>query len=228
VLDRIVSKEHCIIELRDSRFILRDLGSLNGTYVNGERVNGEAVLPEGAEIAMGQTKARIEQTDQLPQRAPTPIWDKAGYPHEAMGPPTSPQPLSTPGPTPGGFQPLSGPALNLNHLQPPPTAAIPATAEKRLGMKTRVDLAADDAHAIGAQIDATEKGFLPYDKVSKNPAQLAQDYERLRLTHELSREIALERDLPSLLEKILATIFRFVRADRGVIFLKDDTQETKL
>jgi len=229
VLDRIVSKEHCIIELRDSKFILRDLGSLNGTYVNGERVNGEAFLPEGAEIAMGQTKARIEQTDRLPQRAPTPIWDKPGLPHEAMGQPTIPQPLSTPGgPTPGGFQPLPGPALNLSNLQPPPTNAMPASPEKRVGMKTRVDLAADDAHAIGAQIDATEKGFLPYDKVSKNPAQLAQDYERLRLTHELSREIALERDLPALLEKILSTIFRFVRADRGVIFLKDDTQETKL
>jgi len=229
VLDRIVSKEHCLIELRDGKFILRDLGSLNGTYVNGERVNGEAFLPEGAEIAMGQTKARIEQTDQLPHRAPTPIWDAAsGVPREAVAQPTIPQPLSTP----GGFQPVPGPALNLSNLQPPgspqPSAALPSSAEKRLGMKTRVDLAADDAHSIGAQIDATEKGFLPYDKVAKNPAQLAQDYERLRLTHELSREIALERDLPSLLEKILATIFRFVRADRGVIFLKDDTRERKL
>src|SRR6185312_2779902 len=38
LLDKIVSKEHCILEVRDGRFILRDLGSLNGTYVNGERV----------------------------------------------------------------------------------------------------------------------------------------------------------------------------------------------
>ena len=232
VLDRIVSKEHCIIELRDGKFILRDLGSLNGTYVNGDRVNGEALLPEGAEIAMGQTKARIEQTDQLPQKAPT--WDQvSGPPQEAMGQPTIPQPLSTPGASgPSGFQPMSGPALNLSNLQPPasaqPASALPSSSERRLGMRTRVDLAADDAHSIGAQIDATEKGFLPFDKVSKNPAQLAQDYERLRLTHELSREIALERDLPALLEKILSTIFRFVRADRGVIFLKDDTAEHKL
>jgi adenylate cyclase len=58
-----------------------------------------------------------------------------------------------------------------------------------------------------------------------NTDQLAQDYERLRLSHELSREIALERDLPTLLNKILLTIFKFVRADRGVIFLMNPQGE---
>lgn len=86
---------------------------------------------------------------------------------------------------------------------------------------TRVDVT-DKARAIGTQIAAIQKGFLPYDQLAQNPAQLSADYERLRLSHELSREIALERDLPTLLQKILQTIFRFVRADRGVLFLMDD------
>src|SRR5690349_6222773 len=51
------------------------------------------------------------------------------------------------------------------------------------------------------------------------------DYERLRASHELSREIALERDLSRLLDKILVSIFKFIRADRGVIFLKGDGNE---
>jgi adenylate cyclase len=84
---------------------------------------------------------------------------------------------------------------------------------------TRVDVN-DQARAIGTQIAATQKGFLPYDQLSANPQQVAADYERLRLSHELSRAIAMERDLPSLLNKILLTIFKFVRADRGVIFLR--------
>jgi adenylate cyclase len=79
----------------------------------------------------------------------------------------------------------------------------------------------DKARSIGTQIAATQKGFSPYDEIAQNPQQLSQDYERLRLSHELSRAIALERDLPTLLNKILETIFRFVRADRGVIFLMD-------
>src|SRR5690606_29698269 len=35
LLDKIVSKEHCVIEQRGSEFVLRDLGSLNGTFVDG-------------------------------------------------------------------------------------------------------------------------------------------------------------------------------------------------
>lgn len=88
-------------------------------------------------------------------------------------------------------------------------------------MKTRVDLS-DQARSIGTQIDATQKGFLPYDQLATDQMQLSQDYERLRLSHELAREIALERDLEVLLDKILETIFRFVRADRGVILLQGD------
>ena len=55
VLDRIVSKEHCHIDLEDGRFILKDLGSLNGTFVNGERVDNR-VLSGGDEITMGSTR----------------------------------------------------------------------------------------------------------------------------------------------------------------------------
>ena len=60
LLDKIVSKEHCILEQRDGGFILRDLGSLNGTYVNGERVRGEMPLRHGDEIALGSTRARYD------------------------------------------------------------------------------------------------------------------------------------------------------------------------
>src|SRR5580658_5076141 len=60
LLDKIVSKEHCIVELREGQFLLRDLGSLNGTYINGERVRGEQFLRHGDEIALGSTRARYD------------------------------------------------------------------------------------------------------------------------------------------------------------------------
>src|SRR3954465_15071264 len=60
LLDKIVSKEHCILEQRDGQFVLRDLGSLNGTYVNAERVRGEQLLRHGDEIALGSTRARYD------------------------------------------------------------------------------------------------------------------------------------------------------------------------
>ena len=56
VLDRVVSKEHCRIELIEEQYILKDLGSLNGTYINGERVNGQQPLQPGDEITIGSTR----------------------------------------------------------------------------------------------------------------------------------------------------------------------------
>ncbi|MEM7447224.1 MAG: adenylate/guanylate cyclase domain-containing protein [Myxococcota bacterium] len=56
VLDRIVSKEHCHIDLVEDRYVLRDLGSLNGTYVNGARVEHSRVLQKGDEIQLGSTR----------------------------------------------------------------------------------------------------------------------------------------------------------------------------
>jgi adenylate cyclase len=56
ILDRIISKEHAQIQRTpDGRFLLRDLGSLNGTYIRGERV-GEHLLGDGDEITLGSTK----------------------------------------------------------------------------------------------------------------------------------------------------------------------------
>ena len=69
LLDKIVSKEHCVIELRDGHWILRDLGSLNGTYINSDRVSGERGLRHGDEIALGATRARFDDgTTALPSR----------------------------------------------------------------------------------------------------------------------------------------------------------------
>lgn len=56
ILDRIISKEHAQIQRTpDGRFLLRDLGSLNGTYIRGERIS-ERILLDGDEIALGSTR----------------------------------------------------------------------------------------------------------------------------------------------------------------------------
>ncbi len=51
ILDRVVSKEHCNLFLDKVRgYVLEDLGSLNGTFVNKEKVDGEIPLNDGDEI----------------------------------------------------------------------------------------------------------------------------------------------------------------------------------
>jgi adenylate cyclase len=232
LLDKIVSKEHCTIEQRDDGFHLRDLGSLNGTYINGERVVGEQRLRHGDDIALGTTRARFDDGSGQPLAPP---------PSVAAAPAGPPAWQSGAGqasaPVPASHVPASSHA---SPPAPPAYAESAAVARRPLGVTiddvpgdqmppvnaTRVDVN-DQARAIGTQIAATQKGFLPYEQVAGNPQQLQADYERLRLSHELSREIALERDLPTLLNKILMTIFKFVRADRGVIFLMDSNAELR-
>jgi len=54
--DGTVSRLHAVLEMIGSGWCLRDLGSRNGTYVNGERIFSERVLHPGDEIRVGQTR----------------------------------------------------------------------------------------------------------------------------------------------------------------------------
>jgi adenylate cyclase len=103
--------------------------------------------------------------------------------------------------------------------QPPPPPGVPGGTRSALG-GTRVDVL-DAARAIGTQIAAQTKGFMPFDAISNDAKQLKLDYERLRITWELTRDIGLERDLDRLLDKILLALFKFTKADRGVILLRE-------
>jgi FHA domain-containing protein len=54
--DGTVSKLHAVIERYPSGWCVRDVGSRNGTYLNGERIAGEHVLRPGDEIRAGETR----------------------------------------------------------------------------------------------------------------------------------------------------------------------------
>ncbi|CAB4814636.1 MAG: FHA domain-containing protein [Actinobacteria bacterium] len=51
--DVTVSRKHAVIEAREGVFTLRDLGSLNGTYLNNQTVS-ESQLATGDEIQIGK------------------------------------------------------------------------------------------------------------------------------------------------------------------------------
>ena len=55
--DITVSRRHAELERRDDdRVVLRDDGSLNGTYVNRERIERETVLQPGDDVQIGKFK----------------------------------------------------------------------------------------------------------------------------------------------------------------------------
>lgn len=57
--DTWASRNHAIIQIMESQFYLIDLGSLNGTFINGKRVNIPAVLNNGDKITFGTTDSQI-------------------------------------------------------------------------------------------------------------------------------------------------------------------------
>jgi serine/threonine-protein kinase len=57
--DRFFSRHHCLLEIAPPRCFLRDLGSTNGTFVNGQRVQ-EVFLQSGDRVQGGQTVLEVE------------------------------------------------------------------------------------------------------------------------------------------------------------------------
>jgi DNA-binding NtrC family response regulator len=55
LVDGKVSREHCRFQVRSGALELEDLGSHNGTFVNGERLTGARRLAPGDEIAVGDS-----------------------------------------------------------------------------------------------------------------------------------------------------------------------------
>ncbi|QAT85409.1 FHA domain-containing protein [Corallococcus sp. CA054B] len=72
LVDREVSKEHATIEKVGRDFVLRDLNSSNGTFVNGRRVTGEMRLKDGDEIALGSSRLVFHSGEAAPGGANPP------------------------------------------------------------------------------------------------------------------------------------------------------------
>ena len=52
--DVTVSRKHAVLLERDGAFLIEDLGSLNGTFLNRRRIESEAELADGDELQIGK------------------------------------------------------------------------------------------------------------------------------------------------------------------------------
>ncbi|MBK6698104.1 MAG: Flp pilus assembly complex ATPase component TadA [Myxococcales bacterium] len=136
-----VSKHHARLLFRDGRFIVTDLKSTNGTYVNGRKIAQATIVREGDKIYIGDFVLRIESAAAAPAPAPAPQQPEAPTPggafqpgpydgdeletaarenrNSAPRPPAQPVPSVRPPPIPP--QPAAVAA-------PPPMAPMPAPA----------------------------------------------------------------------------------------------------
>ena len=155
--DREVSRKHSQIDRQGDGWILRDLGSSNGTFLNGKRILEPTRLEEGDEVMIGASKLLFR--------------------------------------------------------------VAPAAAEAKNAEIVRSLEGGGELAGVVARVDA-KASFAPVEQVH-DTNQLKRDYERLRIGHEFSRYVRLERDLNELLARILQIAFDLIPCDNGVILLRD-------
>jgi hypothetical protein len=63
--DRSVSRVHAALESYGTRWAVRDLGSRNGTYVNGAQIFAEQVLRTGDELRIGESRLVYREEQQV-------------------------------------------------------------------------------------------------------------------------------------------------------------------
>lgn len=121
VSDVEVSRRHARLTLQGNNYVLEDLGSTNGTFVNGERLVGPYVLHGGEIIGTGEKttflyEVIVQDPDAtvmgaaaaVPARpAPTPVSPPPAAPIQT---PTPPPAAVTPPPAYAGQVPQSPPA----------------------------------------------------------------------------------------------------------------------
>ena len=94
--DGSVSSRHAEIEAEGGTFHLHDIGSTNGTFVNGEQVT-DAVLRHGDEIRFGTVEAVFHGQEETPDQ---PLPESTSFSAEAAKASVRPAEFVTSSPTP--------------------------------------------------------------------------------------------------------------------------------
>jgi hypothetical protein len=132
--DAEISRKHARLILQAGEYVLEDLGSTNGTYVNGQRLMGPHVLRQGETILLGENvslafdegydvdSTMIATPEQTPAFATPPPAQEPYIPPPQQEEPITPIPMPSPEPAYSGQVP-PGPAEPYQAPPPPPTSA---------------------------------------------------------------------------------------------------------
>jgi adenylate cyclase len=195
VLDPEVSKQHLVIRRAISPtgpvFHLEDLGSANGTLVNGARISRHTLAHDDV-VVVGNTviRFRIEQI---------------------MVPPRTP-------PGAVAVRPLTSFADARRANTGPAVLRAPETPKERT---TVTLVPADLLPSSNEAVFEKQLPKFQAEKSVNEERALRRDYERLRTAFELMNAIGLEDDLETLGQNILAKIRALMPTDTAVIMLRD-------
>jgi pSer/pThr/pTyr-binding forkhead associated (FHA) protein len=131
-----VSRQHCVITAKADGLSIRDLGSSNGTFVNGEAITGETQLKPGDLLMIGPMGFRVQ--GKLPglQAGPRKAMPAKSAPDQGLSDDEIATWLGVGDETPG-----SGDTAVL--AAPPPATQTPIPAPRKKSFKSVAEEAAD-------------------------------------------------------------------------------------
>jgi class 3 adenylate cyclase len=135
-----VSRRHLSLDVVDGWVVVTDLGSTNGSTLDGRPLRVPATLRPGAVVRCGETTVRLEGRADQTVRAPDAVGEAAST--------VADDPLRT----------LTIPERSANEAQPSPHPD-PAFAERGFGHRTSIDIV-----AAQAQTDGVDVRSLPVDQ----------------------------------------------------------------
>ena len=125
--DKKVSRRHAMIQASGGTYTIMDLGSGNGTRVNGQAVSGPRVLAKGDEIRLGVTTITVVQAGAVPATPGSAPIIPAAPPTAAAPPP--PAPPTGAAPAPPAPVPAASPPPGTAAAPSPPPPPAPSTLE---------------------------------------------------------------------------------------------------
>ena len=123
-----VSPTHCILKFKaDGSLVVMDLGSDNGTSVNGKDIDGETKLTDGIQLKVGSTRLTVHFGGHVAENATVPI--RPGKSNEQAASARSAVEEAT-DPVSSKKQPQDDEATERAHAPPPPKKKDEAKAAK--------------------------------------------------------------------------------------------------
>lgn len=197
--DGFLSRRHCTVRVQGGSVVVRDLGSFNGTYVNGQRIHEECFVLPNDVLKVGRTRLFVDfgesQTGALKILAPKLEDEGVELVPKSKAPSLAPD-----------FRAIA--------------AAIPQGPRHQasVGAETRT-IRPDDKTPIPPSV---EESALLRSSTSGQPRPVSSSREHgLRVIGQIARIVPKASDPQEFLEHVLSRILEVIPAERGIVMRLD-------
>jgi hypothetical protein len=214
--DGYLSRRHCAIRSRGEQVFVKDMGSYNGSYVNGQKIHEECALYPGDVLKVGRTRVFVDfgggEDDSLKIYAP------------ALEPKPGVQPVSR----------VTEPALTGKYKQladkiPPPPSGwndVPEAQGPETAYHRRIR--PDDKTPIpppSVEDSAIARSGSARQRMQRDPSSKGGE-KGYRVIAQVARLLSSMNDVHGFLDHALSRILEVVPAERGIVMRLDPARRS--